>query len=243
MTRSPTSEPTPPRPESPAIPDMADIGRLQLETPQLEPSEPQQRLSQREVPPITNPRPVIPHTLPVSPPAGSLPYAVLTSSHFQNVVKFTAGLTKLNGIPTDRIKSILLQDHGDYQVIPLYSLHWLFEAQCISKYSEMIGDTDTLIFNHRPNSSMTPFDSFVLGYALSHINSRWIINMRGSLIGDEGLEMMVAGMNYKEATLPTSLKSISLNLVYCAISSVGLSHLKEMPEQVATRITELEPLW
>ena len=238
MTRSPTSEPTPPRPESPAIPDMADIGRLQLETPQLEPSEPQQRLSQREVPPITNPRPVIPHTLPVSPLAGSLPYAVLTSSHFQNVVKFTAGLTKLKGIPTDRIKSILLQGQGDYQEIPLYSLHWLFEAQCISKYSEMIAETATLSFNHN-DSSMTPFDCFVLGHALSHINSRWDINMRGSLIGDEGLEMMVAGMNYKETTLPPSLKSISLNLGWCAISSVGLSHLKEMPEQVATRITEL----
>ena len=236
MTRSPTSEPTPPRPESPAIPDMADIGRLQLETPQLEPPVPQQRLSQREVPPITNPRPVIPHTLPVSPLAGSLPYAVLTSSHFQNVVKFTAGLTKLKGIPTDRIKSILLQDEGYRQEIPLYSLHWLFEAQCISKYSEMIAETATLSFDHRL-SSMTPFDCFVLGYALSHINSRWDIAL--SLIGDEGLEMMVAGMNYKESTLPPSLKSISLNLVNCAISSVGLSHLKEMPEQVATRITEL----
>ena len=63
--------------------------------------------------------------------------------------------------------------------------------------------------------------------------------MRLSDIGDEGLEMMVAGMNYKETTLPPSLKSISLNLGYCDISSVGLSHLKEMPEQVATRITEL----
>ena len=86
---------------------------------------------------------------------------------------------------------------------------------------------------------MTPFDGFVLGYALSHINSTWDINIQQSDIGDEGLEMMVAGMSYKETTLPTSLKSISLNLTYCAISSVGLSHLKEMPEQVATRITEL----
>ena len=240
MTRSPTSESTHPRPESPAIPDMADIGRLQLETPQLEPSEPQQRLSQREIPAITNPRPVIPHTLPVSPLAGSLPYAVLTSSHFQNVVKFTAGLTKLKGIPTDRIKSILLQDEDDEQVIPLYSLHWLFEAQCISKYSEMIAETTILSFNHRPSdSSMTPFDCFVLGYALSHINSTWNIGILGSFIGDEGLEMMVAGMNYKEATLPPSLKSISLILGSRDISSVGLSHLKEMPEQVATRITEL----
>ena len=240
MTRSPPSESTPPRPETKAIPDMADIGRLQLETPQLEPPVPQQLLSQREIPRITNPRPVIPHTLPVSPPGGSLSYAVLTSSHFQNVVKFTAGLTKLKGIPTDRMKSILLQDRRGRQVIPLYSLHWLFEAQCISKYSEMIAETATLTFNHSySDSSMTPFDCFVLGYALSHINSRWYINMWGSHIGDEGLEMMVAGMNYKEATLPPSLKSISLNLALCDISSVGLSHLKEMPEQVATRITEL----
>ena len=64
--------------------------------------------------------------------------------------------------------------------------------------------------------------------------------MLDSLIGDEALEMMVAGMKYKEATLPPSLKSISLDLRLCAISSVGLSHLKEMPEQVATRITELD---
>ena len=238
MTRSPPSEPTPPLPETTAIPDTADIGRLQLETPQLELSEPQQLLSQREIPAITNPRPVIPHTLPVSPLAGSLPYAVLTSSHFQNVVKFTAGLTKLKGIPTDRMKSILLQDRRGRQEIPLYSLHWLFEAQCISKYSEMIAETTTLIFDHS-FSSMTPFDFFVLGYALSHINSRWYIDIQRSHIGDEALEMMVAGMNYKEATLPPSLKSISLMLADCDISSVGLSHLKEMPEQVATRITEL----
>ena len=256
MTPRPPSESTPPRPESPAIPDTADIGRLQLETPQLEPSEPQQLLSQREIPPITNPRPVIPHTLPVSPLAGSLPYAVLTSSHFQNVVKFTAGLTKLNGIPIASLKSILLQgwgdrqviplysllqDRGDRQVMPLYSLHWLFEAQCISKYSEMIAETTALTFNHI-NSGITPFDCFVLGYALSHINCTWDINIWGSLIGDEGLEMMVAGMTYKETTLPPSLKSIILDLSHCAISSVGLSHLKEMPEQVATRITELY-LW
>ena len=236
----PPSEPTPPRPETTAIPDTADNGRLQLETLQLEPHIPQQLLSQREIPPITNPRPVIPHTLTVLPPAGSLPYAVLTSSHFQNVVKFTAGLTKLRSFPITTLKSILLQDQYGRQVIPLYSLHWLFEAQCISKYSEMIEETTTLTFNHRSSdSSMTPFDWFVLGYALSHINSTWNINIVGSLIGDEGLEMMVAGMSYKEATLPPSLKSISLNLGYCDISSVGLSHLKEMPEQVATRITGL----
>ena len=233
----PPSEPTPPLPESPAIPDTADNGRLQLETLQQEPHIPQQLLSQREVPPITNPRPVIPHTLPVPLPAGSLSYAVLTSSHFQNVVKFTAGLTKLRSLPIATLQSILLQDRGDYQEIPLYSLHWLFEAQCISKYSEMIAESTTLSFNH--SGSMTPFDSFVLGYALSHINSTWNIDIQESHIGDEGLEMMVAGMNYKEATLPPSLKSISLDLRYCAISSVGLSHLKEMPEQVATRITEL----
>ena len=238
MTPRPPSEPTPPLPETTAIPDTAGIGRLQLETLQQEPHIPQQLLSQREVPPITNPRPVIPHTLPVSPPARSLPYAVLTSSHFQNVVKFTAGLTKLRSFPITTLKSILLQGRGDYQEIPLYSLHWLFEAQCISKYSEMIEETTTLSFYH--NDSMTPFDCFVLGYALSHINSTWDINIRLSHIGDEGLEMMVAGMSYKETTLPPSLKSISLNLMYCDISSVGLSHLKEMPEQVATRITELD---
>ena len=89
---------------------------------------------------------------------------------------------------------------------------------------------------------MTPFDCFVLGYALSHINSRWDINIGYSHIRDESLEMMVAGMNYKGTTLPPSLKSISLYLRICDISSVGLSHLKEMPEQVATRITELD-LW
>ena len=241
MTILPTSDSTPPLPESPVIQHTRDIGRLQLETPQLEPPELQQLLSQRETPLMTNPRPVIPQTPPVSPPAGSLPHAVLTSSHFQNVVKFTAGLTKLKNLPIATMKTILLQGQGDYQEIPLYSLHWLFEAQCINKYSEMIEETATLIFNHRPSySSMTHFDAFVLGYALSHINSTWYISIRGAHIGDEGLEMMVAGMNYKEATLPTSLKSISLNLSYCDISSVGLSHLKEMPEQVATRITELD---
>ena len=154
-------------------------------------------------------------------------------------MKFTAGLTKLKSLPVASLKSILLQDEGDEQVIPLYSLYWLFEAQCISKFSEMIGETTTLTFDPI-NMNMNPFDYFVLGFALSHINSTWNIDIGRLPIGDEGLEMLVAGMNYKEATLSPSLQSVSLNLEMGAISSVGMSHLKEMPEQVATRITELD---
>ena len=177
------------------------------------------------------------HVLQVAPSARSLPYALLTSSHFQNVLKYTAGLTKLTNLPTASMKSILLKDRGDKQEIPLCSLHWLFEAQCIQTCSEIIGETNTLTFDH--SKSMSPFDYFVLGFALSHNNCAWNIHLSGSPIGDEGLEMMVAGMHYREATFPSSRKSVCLNMIGCEISSAGLTHLKAMPEQVATGISEL----
>ena len=159
------------------------------------------------------------------------------TSPMQNVLRFTAGLTKFRNVPVDSLTSILLQDQGrrDERDIALNALHWLFEGQCSS---DAIREMTTLTFDYSFRT-MDPFDCFVLGFAISRFNCAWDINLWGTQISDEGLEMLVAGMSHRKAALPPLIQQVSLNLTECDISSIGLSHLKEMPKDVATRITKL----
>ena len=163
---------------------------------------------------------------------------LFTSDHFQSVQRFTAGLTKFETIPLASLKLILLQEEGDRKHITLNSLHWLFEAQYISAYSEMIGETAELTFDY--GKKITPFDSYVLGYALSHSNCAWDINLNKSHIGDEGLAMLVAGMHHKDmSSEATNPQSIRLDVAICEITSTGLRHMDKIPQEVAASITEL----
>ena len=166
------------------------------------------------------------------------------SSHFQNALRFSAGLTKFESIPTSTLEFILLEDHDEdldnEKRISLNSLHWLFEAQCITTFRETIKETTSHLGFNNDFESLTPFDCFVVGFAVSHINCEWKINLWTSAIGDDGLEMLAAGMNYSEATFPPSVRSVNLILSNCDISSAGLNHLMEMPEHVAESITDLD---
>ena len=54
----------------------------------------------------------------------------ITSTRFQKVLRFAAGLSKYKNIPVDSLQQLLLQqDREDVVNISLNSLHWLFEAQ------------------------------------------------------------------------------------------------------------------
>ena len=121
-----------------------------------------------------------------------------TSTRFQKVLRFVAGLTKYENIPLDSLQQLLFQqEREDVINISLNSLHWLFESQCISIYGILISNFS--ILRYHSHTTMTPFDCFVLGYALSHISCTgyWEIEMTYCRIEDECVQMLVSGIRFK----------------------------------------------
>ena len=117
----------------------------------------------------------------------------------RNVLRFVAGLTKLKGIPSASLQPLVLEylPH-EGKGMTLKSLHWLFESQCSDSYNELVSSYHLLTIHlFSKGRSILPFDYFVLGYAMAHITSHWKINLSKSDIGDEEIEMLVAGVNFK----------------------------------------------
>ena len=122
-----------------------------------------------------------------------------SEARFHNVQRFVAGLTKYENIPPDSLTPVVLEwSEGKELVakISLNSLHWLFEAQCINIYDDLV--KNATILQYISMKSMAPFDYFVLGYALSHLNftGHWNVGMFGCNVDDECVEMLADGVNF-----------------------------------------------
>ena len=170
----------------------------------------------------------------------SLPdiYVPGISTGLRNVLRFVAGLTKLKCIPIASLQPLLLQDHWeDTAELTLKSLHWLFETQCSDMYNKMVSSYSELTFPGTP--AMSPFDCFVLGYAIAHVTCYWEIDFHNTNIGDEGVEMLVAGMNFDKENFTQSDYSVSLELHSCDITSEGLDYLNKIPQHVSQNMTKL----
>ena len=159
-----------------------------------------------------------------------------TSAGFQKVLRFVAGLTKYENIPLDSLQQLLLQqDREDVVNISLNSLHWLFEARCISIYSDLIRNVSILQYSSS-YTTMTPFDCFVLGYALSHISCTgdWDITMNSCHVDDECVEMLVNGINLLPSKKVQDLNITKLFLFNNAITAGGATALAEMLKENTT---------
>ena len=159
-----------------------------------------------------------------------------TSTRFQKVLRFVAGLTKYENIPLDSLQQLLLQrDREDVVNISLNSLHWLFEARCTSIYSDLIRNASVLQYNSY-FKTMTPFDCFVLGYALSHISctGAWDITMHACHVDDECVEMLVDGINFIPSKKVKDLNITKLFLFQNAITDAGATALAEMLKENTT---------
>ena len=140
------------------------------------------------------------------------------STRLRNVLRFVAGLTKLKGVPLASLQPLVLDSfHRDYDMT-LKSLHWLFEAQCSDSYNEVVSPY-SLLTKHRSN--VLPFDYFVLGYAMAHITSQWEIDLSSSQVGDEDIEMIVAGMNFDRDNYTWSDENRMLQQLDVSNNSIG----------------------
>ena len=159
-----------------------------------------------------------------------------SEARFQNVLRFVAGLTKYENIPPDALKHVVVERHEEHVAsISLNSLYWLFEARCINIYCDLVQNVTSLQYNSR-DTSMAPFDCFVLGYALSHITftGHWEIDMNRSHVDDECVEMLAGGANFMSSTGLTGVGITKLVLSRNNITDRGAATLAEMLKENRT---------
>ena len=159
-------------------------------------------------------------------------------SHFRTVLRFLAGLGKFNGYPTSSVRSLLedpnLGSSTSELRISLDGLHWMFEASC-RNVCEAIGMSVVgVVLAYR---TVTSFDSFMLGYCVSHSNCPWEVYLVGCGIGDEGVAMLVRGAKEGEAKHSghISVMKMTSNM----ITSTGLNQLLKIPELLKLRKLDL----
>ena len=160
-----------------------------------------------------------------------------SEARFQNVQRFVAGLIKYENIPPDSLMPVVLEWFEGKELvakISLNSLHWLFEARCINIYSDLVKNATTL--QYFSSGSMAPFDCFVLGYALSHLNftGHWEISMIRCNVDDECVEMLAGGVNFMSSEGLKDVKISKLSMFNNDITESGATTLVEMLKENTT---------
>ena len=116
-------------------------------------------------------------------------------------------------------------------------LHWLFEAQDNDVTSKLLESSNIELIE---NSEVTPFDCFVLGYCVSHINcTSWrIVLFECHQIQDEEMEMLMRGAVEEETHCTGRISEISLN--GNGITSQGVKHLLSLPKYLIDKLETLD---
>ena len=124
-------------------------------------------------------------------------------------------------------------DYGGACVIPIDTLHWLFEAQDSDVIAKYLGLSEVRL--DRPYlHAVTPFDCFVLGYCVSHSNCTWFINLLECHIGDKGVEMLVQGAVEEETHFTGGISKI--DLFNNDVTSEGVGYLLNFPKRLIKKL-------
>ena len=161
-----------------------------------------------------------------------------SAARFQNVRRFVAGLTMYENIPPDSLAPVVLEWFEDKELvaeISLNSLHWLFEARCINLYNDLVKNATTLRY-FIMNSTMAPFDCFVLGYALSHITftGHWDVYMMRCNVDDECVEMLAGGVNFMSSERLKDVRISKLHIHHGNCTERGAITLMEILKETTT---------
>ena len=109
-------------------------------------------------------------------------------SNMTMVVRFMAGLTKLQS--QDDIQSISAFQEGRGDVL-VESLHWLFEAHDPDLIQKCMGHREwKLELIGLLGPTLDPFDCYVLGYCIANSRQPWSLELEGCSITAECMRML-----------------------------------------------------
>ena len=159
--------------------------------------------------------------------------------HFHMMLLFLCGIGKFNGYSINALNTLCDGDESASIVreIAFNTLHWLFEAQDNDIIAKLLGSSDIQL--RRQFSRITPFDSFVLGYCVSHSNCTWKIDLRHHHIEAERMELLLRGALEEETHCMGSISE--LNLSKNALTSEGVKHLLKFPKQLIRKKGNTQP--
>ena len=156
-------------------------------------------------------------------------------THFHMVLRFLCGLRKFNEYPSEVLNTLCVKRSGDdsASVVPIDTLHWLFEARDNDVIPDVLGSSDIQPLSESFRT-VTLFECFVLGYCLSHSNCTWKIHLN---MGDEGVELLVRGAVEEETHCTGGISEINLNRN--SITSEGVKHLLHLLKQWINKLETL----
>ena len=156
------------------------------------------------------------------------------------VLRFLAGLTKLNKVTPDELRSLLgeptVEQSDEHQTpycnpmrpdvcVSAHHTNWLFEAH----NSELL---QSLFHNHTASFTFTrrmlPLEYYSVGYCIAHSHSKWSLTF-DEHTEEEKLHMLVSGAktgdgDYRVAVKTTSMTSENMNILVNSFSS----HVEEL---------------
>ena len=158
------------------------------------------------------------------------------------VLRFLAGLTKLNKVTPDELRSLLgeptVEQSDEHQTpycnpmrpdvcVSAHHTNWLFEAQ----NSELL---QSLFHNHTASFTFTrgmlPLEYYSVGYCIAHSHSKWSLTFDGDT-EEEKLHMLVNGAKTGDSDYRVAVKTISMtpeNINMHILLNGFSSHVEEL---------------
>ena len=173
--------------------------------------------------------------------------------HFHMVLRFLCGLRKFSGYPSEMLNALCdgddlyCDDNDDSDTesgdesgddsarVTFEALHWLFEIQDNDVSTKVLGSSDVHLEYER--MEVTAFDSFVLGYCVSHSNCTWKIDLEYCHIGDEQVDMLVRGAMEEETHCTGGISEIKLS--GNNITSEGVKYLLSIQKSLINKLKTL----
>ena len=186
--------------------------------------------------------------MPARKSCSNLPEGQSQSKYFSMVLRFLFGIKRFNGFSSMELNTLWkMKHHHDSASVEnsftFDTLHWLFEAQDNDVIAKLQGSSLlTLQLYDMIQSTyyrtVTAFDSFVLGYCVSHSNCTWKLNFWDCFIGDKGVEMFMRGATERETHCTGGISEIDL----CEndITSETVKHLLNVPKQIINKLETLD---
>jgi len=142
----------------------------------------------------------------------------------------------------------LLKEFGETKCVRLQILHWLFESQHLSAITEILG-SGSVSFRHDFTASL-PFDSYVLGYCITHSTCDWKLDLRCCEL--ESVETFLNSLNLQQDQLlkgqikqmvfwksdPAALHLFVANIPQILVFR-NLTHLSLVYSQLTSTICEI----
>ena len=127
------------------------------------------------------------------------------------VLRFLAGLTKLDNVPTDTLKNMLgkpdKENHYEPQneyctyltpdvAVSTHQVNWMFEAQ---KSSVVVSTLESRCVEFVFDKHMLPLEFYSLGYCIAHSQCKWVLVLNEE-IGRDEVDMLSSGFLKEEKT-------------------------------------------